>query len=170
MLGIGLSILVLLSYFFLICKVIVARWCYCDFANNDDEYLEKSCDITCQWMYLHDILVVYFVMMIIFHYVSTAFRSPGVVLPSGPLQMPWSLWNSQGGILRCEAVCNEDLKWKCVALYGKLLAIPKDVKNESSDEGKLDRDSSKDRHNSKIRYIPCLDASYCQKCKLLWPP
>jgi hypothetical protein len=73
--AITLVLLVAASYFSSIrSDVIRPRWC-------KHPRSESEAQSQCLWMTMHDALVLYFTVMIIFHYVSATFMSPGVALP-----------------------------------------------------------------------------------------
>jgi hypothetical protein len=69
--AISLVLLVSLSYFASIRSSVVApRWCH-----------GPSRHSRCLWLPVHDALVLYFTGMILFHFLSATFASPGVALP-----------------------------------------------------------------------------------------
>mmetsp|Transcript_52564 Transcript_52564/g.127325 ORF Transcript_52564/g.127325 Transcript_52564/m.127325 type:complete len:557 (+) Transcript_52564:146-1816(+) len=126
---------VISSYFLSIRSTVVAkRWCHQHHHHHDHsgdvpvEDEEENCDDTstgpptsCRGVYVHDFIVVYLGVMILFHYLSAVFRSPGVALSSkyngndnntccndddddvtknsSPVGLEWTAIKSQGGML-----------------------------------------------------------------------
>jgi len=129
---------VISSYFLSIRSTVVAkRWCHQHHHHHDHsgdvpvEDEEENCDDTstgpptsCRGVYVHDFIVIYLSVMILFHYLSAVFRSPGVALSSKyngngnddnktccgdgddgtknsppPEGLEWTAMKSQGGML-----------------------------------------------------------------------
>lgn len=67
--------LIALSYFTTLRVIVRERWCCRAVVTG-----EKKCHETCWWQYAHDATVFYLCIMILFNYLSTTFRSPGVAL------------------------------------------------------------------------------------------
>lgn len=101
--GISLICLVVVAYYLNLRPVIVKRWC-CPVDVIPDERCKGG---GCRWGIFHDLLVFYFGTMILFHYVSACFRSPGVALAAEyneleptlelPDHLAWDSLDSQGG-------------------------------------------------------------------------
>lgn len=147
--GIGLVILILVSYLIGIRQLCAARWCRCN-------YHQDQCDDCDFWMSFNDIAVAYLCGMILFHYVCTVFRSPGVqVCPKEKPQM-FTARQSQGGMLWCNASTDFSREEKRVRLYGALAG---------SGENNIDPNDS-----GSTVYIPDPKPSFCNICQHPRPP
>jgi len=144
----ALVVLVVFSYFASIRSLIQLRWCC-------QKEAEATCEY-CNWMLLHDFLVIYLSFMILFHYTKTVFQSPGVALPH-PAPEKWTAMQSQGGLLGWDAVLDEAAERKRVATYGDLNSP--DAYSQSTNGS-----------NTQISYLPSPDPSYCNKCRIIRPP
>jgi len=99
MLGIVLILSVIASYFITFHEFIVLRrWCGPCYNRHHDNLTsatnaqlmgDDKCDsddndplLYCVWSTVHPIIVIYFGIMILFHYFSTILRSPGVAFPT----------------------------------------------------------------------------------------
>lgn len=110
-------------------EVLQPRWC-------------DEATTMCTWMLVHDILVAYFVAMILFHYVRASLLSPGILITGAELSRKSSLTSLD--------VCAEQ---KLLDLYGSLRlgAI-------------VEKSRSKIMH-----YHPCPNPSTCDKCNSVRP-
>lgn len=150
--GVGLIASVLLSYFFNLRSVIIHRWCCVPPITGD----LNGC--RCWWVRFHDIIVLYIGVMIIFHYISATFRSPGVALSQDYIQliekkrddkeMEWKAVNSQGGCCFLDPVLDVNSETKRVLEY-------KELKVSMSEQGET---------------FPGIKWTFCGKCGIKRPP
>jgi len=148
-LGVGLVLLVLLSYVVSIRELIAASWCCEEAATSCNE---KECG----WIHFHDFLVIYFGTMILFHYCSAVFRSPGVVLSVNTREPRW-----------IPAVGEAALERRRVALYANFGETAYFKRDNSSFDDKFDNDM---HETNGVVYIPSPKASFCSKCQHSRPP
>jgi hypothetical protein len=99
--------LILLSYFASLRSLVEQRWC--------DQHFCKS-------IYVHDISVVYLGVMIIFNYLSSTFRSPGVALKFNeiedkPQERRWKAIDGQGGCYAFDPLLDVSAERKRVELF-----------------------------------------------------
>lgn len=155
LLGISLIVAVVASYFFILRHTtILPRWC-CPNAT--------SCGHThCNWVMLHDFFVVYLGVMILFNYVATCFRSPGVALAEGyglvddltnnalSDELLWKSIDARGGC------CCLDPMIDALAEKRRVLAYQTDpvLRSTTSTEG----------------VFPSLEWTECKKCRISRPP
>lgn len=152
--GISLICVVLLSYYFSLRTVIIARWC-CPLSNI-------TCHRpSCPWAVFHDGFVFYVGVMIIFHYISACFRSPGVALTADYDKFEKSAY----GI-------TEDIRWKSIDSQGGCCCFGPnfDIGAERHRVSKYKnlQPSRKSPDNNII--FPSIDWTECQKCRISRPP
>lgn len=109
------------GYFGSVRSFLRERWC-------------QSTDSHCSWMYIHDITVAYFGVMILWNYIYTMFASPGVLIPpfvpgnvvnvvsvATDQTYTWKASKSQGGFAGCNPSLNVNLERKRLTRdYGDL--------------------------------------------------
>ena len=147
LLGVGLVVVVLTSYFTCLRGVVNERWCCPTLTSSRQQHCQS-----CRWIALHDFLVFYLTGMILFHYVNTVMTSPGVALTDRPMSS-WKAINGQGGTFGLNVFLDESVERNRVALYG-----PFQPRNSESHE------------LGSVVYFPRTEPSYCEKCQILRPP
>mmetsp|Transcript_26876 Transcript_26876/g.79432 ORF Transcript_26876/g.79432 Transcript_26876/m.79432 type:complete len:345 (+) Transcript_26876:136-1170(+) len=174
--GIGLVIFVVTSYFFTFQDSIVRqRWCKCANIEEETGSLPIKCEVgetrVCFWLVLHNCLVVYISVMILWNFLRTTFTSPGVVLPGStdlsddgtdtansealtPLQ--WTSIEGRGGCCFIDPVLNLAAELKAMQLYGKLSLTDKKVPNGGI--------------SAVTEYYPSPEPTFCVKCQQVRPP
>lgn len=105
---------------------------------------------TCSWMHLHDFLVFYFTVMIIFHYVRASSLSPGILITK---QMKRESCRSGPTSIDIGA------EQRRLDLYGPLRL---DEINALKSKGKT--------LPSTIQYHPSANPTFCDKCDMIRPP
>jgi len=153
--GIGLICAVVLSYYWTLRPVIIQRWC-CPLNRGPDAPCE---DKGCRWSSFHDLFVFYLGMIIVFHYLSACFQSPGVALAARynelestqdvPEGLVWDSLDSRGGCCCFGPKIDVAMEKKRVARY---------------QEGKLSK--LKASTNS----FPDVEWTKCKKCNITRPP
>ena len=152
--GLLLICTVLLSYICSIRSALATVWC-CAATHS-----QTACQVTtCAWASVHDVFIAYLGIMIMFHYSSACFRSPGVALSAeydgigdqGIATMPenliWKSVHSRGGCCGFNSTLNITGERRLVAMY-----------SASPLPGKM-----KDA-------FPSLEWTPCSKCKIIRPP
>lgn len=154
--GISLILAVLLSYWATLRSLILPRWC-CKVPD------ETSCHPqTCMWTLLHDFLVCYLGMMILFNYISACFRSPGVALgedykeiESSHLPIPpalrWKSVDSRGGFCYIDPTLDVMAERQRVSEYQHQKYIQKDDITAAT-------------------MFPSLEWTDCKQCRISRPP
>eukprot|EP00977_Amphora_coffeiformis_P018013 scaffold6090_cov168-Amphora_coffeaeformis.AAC.3 len=160
--GLGLVVFVLLAYYNSIRGVIERRWC-CPRNDPDDSQI-NDCG-PCAWIRLHDFLVAYFGFMIIFHYLCTVFRSPGIALVDPPT-LGWNAMDAQGGMWGIDPVCQFDKERARVALYGALASSS----SRNKDEVLKIQNPSATETTSTTTLFPSPEPTFCVKCQIIRPP
>lgn len=167
--GLGLVTSVLLAYFRSIRSVIQRRWC-CEDEEDPPPLNDPTADecVPCAYIHVHDGLVAYLGFMILFHYVCTVFRSPGIALPAADTKNgtttssrpEWKAMEAQGGMLGIDPVCCVDRERARVALYGALTtpATPADAKKTTTTT------------TTATKYFPSPEPTFCEKCHIVRPP
>jgi hypothetical protein len=151
--GIGLVFLVSLSYYFSL-RSIIARRCCCSEKDANDQ-----CQVGCKWALVHDFTVAYISFMIIFHYVSACFQSPGVVLPG---EHSIDSQNNTPGIVQEDWLAADGRGGCCC--FNTRLDIVKEQRRES-DYRELDL-----KDMAGVRNFPSVEWTVCQKCNITRPP
>ena len=182
--GLTLVGLVLGAYATLLRTVIGPRWCCVSATillsdNNDITDIMTTTTTTtvtetcpqaysCAWMRFHDGVIAYLGGMILFHYLATVFRSPGVALsnPADPI-MRWKAVDAQGGMLGWDPLCHPADEQRRVALYGPLPDTSNE-KNNTSKTTMTTRSTSPD--DTAPSYFPSPAPTYCQQCRIWRPP
>lgn len=113
--GVSLVLFIIYSYVSSLRSLVRPRWCSSTTTTST----------TCWTVIGHDAIVTYLGIMVLFHYFSTIYRSPGVVLKQDIAanhhhrHPHWNPWKGQGGIAGgwWRAKCSPDDERKLVALY-----------------------------------------------------
>ena len=162
--GLGLVLFVLLAYYNSIREVIQQRWCCSanvDDNNNDDV---NKCG-PCGWIHMHDVLVTYFGFMIIFHYVCTVFRSPGIAFVD-PSRRRWNAMESQGGMWGIDPICRADQERARVNSYYALAT----TSSTNDDKVPKKEKALSTETPSTVTHFPSTKPSFCNKCQIVRPP
>jgi hypothetical protein len=133
------------------------RWC-CWAAETG----EKKCQESCWRQYAHDATVSYLCIMILFNYLSTTFRSPGVALGADyqdiddndclSPERKWTAIEGQGGCCRFNPLLD-------------LLAERRRTREHLSDDIRTNCLGSKDEE-----CFPTTESTTCRKCNISRPP
>jgi hypothetical protein len=155
--GISLICVLVMSYYLNLRSAVIARWS-CPSMN----YTGKMCDQPSYMRTLfHDGFVFYVGIMILFHYISTCFRSPGVALAANYDRF----YNSQDDL-------QDDLRWKSVDSQGGFCCFGPtlDVRAERELVSKYETLGTSRRSLDSNEVFPSLHWTECEKCKISRPP
>jgi len=162
----------LLSTYFLVLRseVVVRRWC-----NTEVNDSIKKGSFPCRWVYVHDAVVTYFGLMILFNYFITVFSSPGVALPSTVAIKQLEKHN----------IADPEYVWKSRDSRGGCCFIdpfPVNIEREFSRvehctpkktclQGfRIEGLQNHGQNKVKTIYFPSLELSNCDKCQIARPP
>jgi len=159
--GMGLICTVLMSYVFSLRNELANSWCNIESVISQETSPEQQRRIVCPRLYIHDGIIAYLGFMIMFHFISACWRSPGVVLSSeyegidgheeDPVRIPpflkWKSADARGGCFGWNPTLNIVAERNLVALY--TASIPSSTETD---------------------IFPSLEWTYCDKCKILRPP
>jgi hypothetical protein len=155
--GVGLVLSVLFAYTASLRAVVIQRWC-------DPE------EISCHWIVIHDVLTIYFVTMIVFHYTATVLTSPGVVV-SGTTPVRWNALDGQGGVWGYNLEVDAEAEAQRLAMYGTFLR-PSDSAPTRGYCATTTANTAPIAASSTAAQIMIPDdlASFCATCKVWRPP
>jgi DHHC palmitoyltransferase len=141
-LGISLVLLVSGSFFWkLRSELIYPQWCV---AENPGPVESQYCG----WIYVHDGIVVYITIMILFYYTHASMQSPGILITKkfeGNRLL-------QNFTFKRMPLANDE---RILMSYGAL---------------KHTNDEDESQKKRRIHYHPSPDASFCEKCEAIRPP
>jgi hypothetical protein len=161
--AVTLVALVVMSYYTTLRSPLMERWC-CSPSVVDGT---KTCRNDCLWPHFHDAAVAYFGVMILFHYLSACFRSPGVALsedfrPTGDKvpkeesiksKLKWTAVDSRGGCCCLNPMLNIDRETALVETY--YFKVAGNAARRGWGIGER---------------FPSTDESRCDKCNIQRPP
>jgi hypothetical protein len=163
---------VLAAYYFVLHeKIMISRWCDCEDSIMDGR------QVACFWSNTILAGACYIVFMIVYYYLITVFKSPGVVNTMEPKSISnkgvdvdtndkstpvWKSYNGQGGCCYIHVTFNPSYDKKLVEMH------------ESEHNGGTPGGSSVINKTlvpeSGSVFIPSPCSSYCKKCKIVRPP
>ena len=172
-----LIILILASYFTFLRDPIKQRWC-CPPNSESASYTTGCTDEDCSWMIVHDMIVAYLGIMILFNFVTGCIRSPGVALPTlegvdnistsnnAPPQFIWTAFNGQGGCLGFNPKVDVHAERRRVTEYNEMAK-----RIGVSNNGNMDDNFPSTRSTTCIkcnitRPARCHHCSACNRCIL----
>ena len=140
-------------------KILQPRWC----CHTKEEAIENECS-DCAAIYLHDVIVVYLLLMISFNFFAASFASPGVALSSKYFEgehaenesavlsdLKWSTFNGQGGCLGFGSRLDVARERQRTQLYLTRMALLRQ---------KVGNDQQQ---------FPSVDPTPCKKCNITRP-
>ena len=168
LIGIGLIVLVAISYYTSLKTIIAGRACCGNPNEESNEYDGEQCRLDCKSAYAHDATVAYISFMIIFHYISACFRSPGVALPTH--QDTGLVNNDQPTTTMTTTIPQQPQVWLasegrggCCCFNSKL-----DVTKEQQRVNEYKELEVQDLPG--IRNFPSVGWTFCAKCNITRPP
>jgi DHHC palmitoyltransferase len=165
--AIVLVALVVMSYYTSLRTPLMERWCCSPKPPSIDEG-DKTCREDCLWPQFHDVTVAYLGIMIMFHYLSACFRSPGVALcreygeldehirtmgEGVPSTSKWTAIESQGGCCCLNPILSIESERNLVKIY------------QIEEAG-----SAKGTGGATSPCFPSTEESRCDKCNIQRPP
>ena len=154
--GLLLICTVLLSYICSIRSTLATAWCCVE------THSQTACQVApCAWSYVNDVIIAYLGIMIMFHYTSACFRSPGVALSKEyddignqdiarmPDNLTWKSVHSRGGCCGFNPTLNIPGERRRVSMYSASPSPSPGIMKAA---------------------FPSLEWTPCSKCKIIRPP
>lgn len=152
--GLSLICTVILSYICSLRSILAIGWCC------TDKRIQTACHTTdCSWVYVHDVCVAYLGIMIMFHYASACFRSPGVALSTA-----YDAIDDEYA-----ATIPDNLKWKSIDSRGGCCGINPTV-NVLVERRRVSMSSASPSPGAVKDVFPSVEWTSCAKCKIVRPP
>ena len=178
--AIALIIVVVLSYFGSLREIVKERWC-CHKIEVEvrDSYAIVGTSDQCLWIFLHDGVVLYLGLMIIFNFISASLRSPGVVLAKRHEAKHWEQEKVMTANELENQVPNKCKKWSSSNARGGFSGTHPPVLNVAHEEflarnyykiaglSNLNRNGWKTKEN---HVFPLSQTTFCKKCRIQRPP
>lgn len=169
-----LVVSVVTAYYTSLRTPLMERWCCCSGPSKYDGggMAGTTCRESCLWPPIHDGAVAYLGVMIVFHYLSACFRSPGVALSKDyeqidvatattqsednlPSKLVWTAADSRGGCCCLDPILSIDRERILLDMY----------RIEETGNAK------KSKSGGQVRScFPSTEESRCDKCNISRPP
>ncbi|KAG7346822.1 DHHC palmitoyltransferase [Nitzschia inconspicua] len=179
--GISLIILVILAYYTSLRSIIQSRWCRHDLTVTVNN--KHSCSI----IYLHDGIVAYLGIMILYHMSSACFQSPGVAVPnddsienhlkpnvttkvsttdeinSSPSSSfyAWTSTDARGGCCCIDPILDISKERRLTQMY---------FCNDTSSKDPINRKQKRPLQSASKNVFPDPSPTTCQQCHIQRPP
>ena len=171
-----LIVLIVSSYYSFLRVPIRERWC----CPSKSELSGSTCKEGCLWISVHDLIVAYLGVMILFNFISGCFCSPGVALPTSEavaanssqethnLQFSWTAQEGRGGCFCFGPTVDVHAERRRIVEYNEMVKrLVGGVSNLSNADESFPGTSSTICHKCNItRPARCHHCSACNRCVL----